>query len=54
MAEDTPAPPATSTATGGMLGGETCWKCGGDRDAFGDGSRHCTNCGAGELGWVKL
>lgn len=32
----------------------TCWKCGSDRYAYGDGSRHCTHCGAGELGWVKL
>ena len=42
-----------SIASGGMLPGSTdCWKCGQPRDLYGDGSRSCSNCGAGELGWT--
>lgn len=53
MTDDKPETPAPqSNATGAMLGSENCWHCRAPRDLFGDGSRSCSNCGAGELGWT--
>lgn len=34
------------------LAPDTCWRCEKDRNAWGDGTRKCTNCGASsEPGW---
>ena len=49
-----PTPPTISTATGGTLSSDTCWKCGHPRDIYGDGDRHCSFCGAGDPGWEPV
>lgn len=38
--------------TTALDGAGACWKCGQPRDLFGDGTRKCTVCHAGdEPGW---